>query len=228
MSLVPGQRLSGQEAELSLVRVIDTLSERTPLIRLPGTSMPGRVYFQVNDPGAGNLSNAVITVERERSRTTGVQKFTIGSSGSGISPSLWEGAILGGGSADFSGGISVFAEEMIPGSGVTASISVWVDYSEGIQTSHDRSPVTYTANIPFGTSQDFGAVPAGCRFAQILTNAGSGAAGINANWRDANNALVSNFNQWAGAAPVLAPSGLFLRLFNGAAAGSLNVGVVYS
>jgi len=228
MSLVQGQRLNGLQAELSLVRVIDPLLDRTPILRLPGGTQPGRVYFQVNDPGDNAFSNAVITVERERSRTTGIQQFTVGSSGAGISPNLYAGAILGGGSADFSGGISVFAEEMLPGSGVTASIRVWVDYSEGIQTSHDRAPVTYSANIPFGTSQDFGAVPAGCRFVQIMTNAGSGAAGLAANWRDANNALVANFNQWAGAAPVLAPSGLFLRLFNGAAAGSLNVGVVYS
>jgi len=228
MSLVPGQRLNGLQAELSLVRVIDPLLDRTPILNLPGGTMPGRVYFQVNDPGPGQLSNAVITVERERSRTTGVQQFTIGSSGSGISPSLWAGAILGGGSADFSGGISVYGNEMLPGSGVTASISAWVDYTDGVQTSHDREPVTFTANIPFGTFQDFGAVPAGCRYVQILTNTGTGAAGLNANWRDANNNLVAFFNQWAGGAAIIAPAGLFLRLFNGAAAGALDVGVVYS
>lgn len=228
MSLIPGQRLNGLQSEQSLVRVIDPLLDRTPIMRLPGGTAPGRVHFQVNDPGVGNFSNAVITVERERSRTTGVQQFTIGSSGSGISPSLWAGAILGGGSADFSGGVSVFGNELTPGAGVIASVSCWVDYTDGVQTTHDRVPISFTGNIPFGTFRNFGAVPAGARFVQILTNTGSGAAGLNCTWRDANNNIVAFFNQWAQGAPCLAPAGYFLRLFNGAAAGSLDVGVVYT
>jgi len=229
MSLVEGQRLNRLQAELSLVRVIDPLLDRTPLLRLPGGTQPGRVHFQVNDPGDGNLSNAMITVERERSRTIGVQQFTIGSSGAGVSPSPWAGAILGGGSADFSGGISVFGNEMIPGSGVTASISVWVDYTDGVQTSHDRDPIVFNANLAAfpgpGNLQEWGAVPAGARWVQILTNSTVG--NLAATWRDANNVIVCNMNQWGQGAPVAVAAGLFLRTVN-QNPNPLNVGVVYT
>lgn len=228
MSLNEGQRLGGLQTLLSVVVPIDTtLTERTPVLRLPGDSAPGRVYFEVADPGAGNLSNCVITVERDRSRTTGVQQFTIGSSGSGISPSLWAGPIIGGGSADFSGGVNVFAEELLPGGGVPATINCWVDYTEGIQTSHDRAPVVFNATIAAGpgTVQNWGAVPSGARWIQIICNQST--ANLAATWRNSNGVGIANFNQWAQGAPVAVPAGFFLRTVNQSAS-SVNVGVVYT
>jgi len=228
MSLFEGQRLTGLQSLQSVVVSIDaTLTERTPVLRLPGDTAPGRVYFEVADPGPGNLSNCVITVERDRSRTTGVQQFTIGSSGAGISPSLWAGAIIGGGSADFSGGCNVFAEEHTPGAGVTATINCWVDYTEGIQTSHDRAPIIFNATIAAGpaTVQEWGAVPSGARWVQILTNSNIG--NLAATWRDANNAIICNMNQWGQGAPVAVAAGAFLRTVN-QNLNPINVGVVYT
>jgi len=230
MSLVEGQRLNRQQAELSLVRVIDPLLDRTPVLRLPGGTAPGRVHFEVADPGDGNLSNCVITVERDRSRSIGMQQFTIGSSGAGVSPSGWAGAIIGGGSADFSGGINVFANEIFPGGGTIATVNCWVDYTDGVQASHDRDPIVFNANIPgVGDAplnvQNWGAVPSGARWVQVLTNFSTG--NLLCTWRNSTGASICNFNQWAQGAPVAVPSGFFLRSVN-QAAGSANVAVVYT
>ena len=228
MSLYQNNRVLGRGQALESFSVALGAAEGQPILRLPGALNPGVVYFQVDDPGPDARAAADIVIIRERERTRGVQEFKIGSSGVpgvGVPVQFHNRPILGGGSAVFSGGIEVRATRAV--AAIPTTVSVWVDYTPGISSARDRDPFVLTQNIlhvPPNVAQ-FGAVPSGARWVQILTDQPT--ANLTCTWLDCAGVVVSDFNQWAQGAPVIAPAGLFLQITNGGA-GTQAVGVVYT
>ena len=171
MSLYQNNRVLGRDQALESFQVALGATENQPILRIPGALNPGVVYFQVDDPGEDARAAADIVIFRERERTRGVQEFTVGSSGvpgPGVPTQFHNRPIIGGGSAVFSGGIEVQASRSVPG--IPTTVSVWVDYTPGISSARDRDPFTLHTQIAAGATTQVGAVPAGARWIQILTD----------------------------------------------------------
>jgi hypothetical protein len=194
--------------------------ENTPVLRIPGATMPGVVHFQVDDPGDGNLAACRIRVERERERTVGVQEFTIGSSGTGFVNAT---PIIGGGSANITGGVTLSATVLNPG--VPCTVSAWVDWNPVVSEGRDRVPYSITNNIGAGATVNFGAVPSGAKYVDIFTNQGTPNFAIA--WLDSAGGVAARFNGWANGAPNLALPGFFLQVTNNAA-GAVPTGVAWT
>lgn len=215
------RRLSRSSAMESNTVVLGT-QENTPILRIPGATMPGMVGFQVEDPGVGNLASCLIRIERERERTIGVQEFTIGSSGAGF-VSLH--AILGGGSANITGGTTVSATTINVGHPCT--VSAWVDWTPNVSQGMARCPFSMQALIQpgGGNAVNFGAVPSGARWITVFTNQGT--ANLTCEWQDAVGARIAGYNGWSNGDPQVAMAGSFLEITNSAGA-AVDVGVVYT
>lgn len=198
--------------------------ENTPVLRIPGATMPGVVHFQVDDPGDGNLASCRIRVERERERTVGVQEFTIGSSGTGFATAT---AIIGGGSANITGGVTLSATVLNPG--VPCTVSAWVDWNPVVSQGRDRDPYAITSTLAAapgpGNTVLFGAVPSGARWVDIFTNQGSG--NFTVEWLDSAGAVASRYNGWVGGSPNIAMPGFFLNITN-LAGGAVPTGVAWT
>ena len=199
---------------------VAVLSENTPILRIPGATMPGVVYFQVEDPGPGNLASCRIRVERQRERTVGIQEFTIGSSGTGFVTAT---PIIGGGSADITGGCTVSATVLNPGQPCT--VSAWIDWTPNVSQGRDRDPYAIATSIPAAQTRNFGAVPAGARWVDIFTNQGT--ANFSVEWLDSTGVRAARYNGWGNGAPNLAMPGFFLQITNNAA-GAVDTGVAWS
>ena len=194
--------------------------ENTPVLRIPGATMPGVVHFQVDDPGDGNLAACRIRVERERERTVGVQEFTIGSSGTGFATTT---AIIGGGSANITGGVTLSATVLNPG--VPCTVSAWVDWNPVVSQARNRNPFSVTSTIAAGGTVNFGAVPSGAQYVDIFTNQGT--ANFAVVWLDSAGGVAARFNGWGNGAPNLAFPGFFLEITNNAA-GPVPTGVAWT
>ena len=226
MSLYQNNRVLGRGQALESFQVALGATENQPILRIPGALNPGVVYFQVDNPGEDARAAADIVIFRERERTRGVQEFTIGSSGvpgPGFPTQFHNRPIIGGGSAVFSGGIEVQASRAVPA--IPTTVSVWIDYTPGISSARDRYPFTMHTNIGNGVTTQVGAVPAGARWIQILTD--QPAANLICTWLTAGGVVAADFNQWIQGAPVIAPAGLFLQIRN-AGLVAQDVGIVYT
>ena len=228
MSLYQNNRVLGRSEALESVQVALGGGENIPILRIPGALNPGVVHFQVDDPGPDNRAAADIVIVRDRERTRGRQEFTIGSSGvpgAGVPVQFHNRPIIGGGSANISGGIEVFATRAV--AAVPTTVSVWVDWTPGVSASKDRDPFVIHQVVPHlaPNTVQFGAVPSGARWVQILTDQPTSA--LTCSWLDAAGVLVADFNQWIQGAPIIAPAGLFLQITNGGAANQ-PIGVVYT
>ena len=226
MSLYQNNRVLGRGQALESFQVALGATEGQPVLRIPGALNPGVVYFQVDDPGEDARAAADIVIFRERERTRGVQEFTIGSSGvpgAGVPTQFHNRPIIGGGSAVFSGGIEVQASRSV--AAIPTTVSVWIDYTPGISSARDRDPFTLHTQIAGGATTQVGAVPAGARWIQILTDQPT--ANLVCTWLTAAGVVAADFNQWIQGAPIIAPAGLFLQIRNG---GGVNqdVGIVYT
>ena len=220
MSLYEDERRLGRGQATESVTVALGLQENQPLLRIPGALLPGVVHFQVEDPGDGNLASCLIRVTSERERTVGVQEFTSGSSGTGF---LHSHPIIGGGSANITGGTTVSATVLNPGQPCT--VSAWVDWTPNVVEAKDRCPFVLTNSIPIGATVIYGAVPAGARYVDIFTNQGTANADVV--WLDSTGALASRFNGWGNGAPNLALPGFFLQITNNAG-GIVPTGVAWT
>jgi len=224
LSLYQDNRVLGRSEALESVQVALGTAENQPILRIPGALNPGVVHIQVDDPGENLRAAADVVIVRDRERTRGRQEFTIGSSGTGGTVQFHNRPILGGCSANISGGIEVFASRASPG--IATTISCWVDWTPGISAAKDRDPfVIHTVVNGGGTVAQFGAVPSGARWVQILTDQPT--ATLNCAWLDAAGVLVADFNQWIQGAPIIAPAGLFLQITNNAGVNQ-PIGVVYT
>ena len=228
MSLYQDNRILGRDAALESFSVPLGTGEAQPILRIPGALNPGVVYFQVDDPGPDARAAADIVILRDRERTQGVQEFTIGSTGvpgTGVPTQFHNRPIIGGGSAVFSGGVTVLATRAA--AAIPTTVSVWVDYTPGIASARDRDPFVLhtTINHLAPNTVQFGAVPSGARWIQVMTD--QPAANLTCTWLDATGAVASDFNQWIQGAPCVAPAGRFLQIQNNGAANQA-VGVVYT
>ena len=220
------RRVSRGTAMESNTTVLAALAEATPLLRIPGATMPGVVHFQVDDPGPGNRAAALFIIQRERERSVGIQHFTVSSNGTGFGARhALQSPILGGGSADISGGMTVSTIRLEPG--VPATVSVWVDWNPVVSQAKDRMPYAIPATISNVAPNflNFGAPPSGARFVTIMSNLGT--AQLTAEWQDATGARVSGFNGWSNGDPQIAMAGYFLELTN-TAGGPTDCAVVYT
>ena len=221
------RRLGRGNAMESNTVVLDALAEATPILRIPGATMPGVVHFQVDDPGPGNRAAALFIIQRERERTVGIQHFTVSSNGTGCGARhALQSPILGGGSADITGGMTVSAIRLEPA--IPATVSCWVDWNPVVSQAKDRMPYAIPANITNvapNNSLVFGAPPSGARWVTIMSNQGT--ANLTAEWQDATGARVSGFNGWSNGDPQVAMAGYFLELTN-TAGGAIDVAVVYT
>jgi len=207
-----GRRLERDAAVLSAQVAISL--EDQHVIEVPGAVEPGRVYFQVLAPNAGR-AGARVRVETLRQRTVGVQEFPVMScAAAGFVSTL---PIIGGGWADFSGGVRITATRLA--AGTPATVVAWVEYSPGPPPAAIRCPDFLNAQIANLANAEFGPPPAGCREVSIMSDQ-TFAAGLTLDWIDTGGAVVAGWRQWDQGGPFVAPAGLSLRATNntGAAA----------
>ena len=221
------RRLDRSEAlESSQVAVTQV---RQPIFRLPGATLPGRVFFSLEDPGQGNRTGALIEVFRERERSQGLQRYkimSIGSSGAVGSNFIEPRSIIGGGSADFSGGLTVFASALA--GGAVPTLNAWVDWAPSPSPSAGRVPYAMDNNLANGATAEFGPPPFGARYCTIFSDATPpGAAGLAASWLDAAGVQVADFNSWAAGGPQVAMPGYSLPVTNNSGGATL-VGVSWT
>jgi hypothetical protein len=228
MALYQGDRRLSRSEALESARIAVTQA-RQPLLRLPGVEMPGRVFFQVNDPGQGNRSGVLLEILRDRERSQGTQRFkimSIGRSGAVGSNFIDVNAVLGGGFANFTGGLSVFATALAGGAAPT--VDTWVDWAPSPSPSAGRMPYSMDANVANAATAEFGPPPSGARYCTVYSTATPpGAAGLAATWLDAAGNPVADWNGWATGGPQVAMAGYSLALTNNSGAGAL-VGVSWT
>ena len=228
MSLYEGnRRLSRSEATESVL--VNVTQVRQPILLIPGATMPGRVSFQVSDPGQANRAGVLFEVFRDRERTIGVQRFkvlSIGVSGGVGSNFIDTNPVVGGGSADFTGGLTLVATLLDPA--VPATVECWVDWSPVPMPSAGRVPYGMDAGVGAGLVAEFGPPPAGSQYVTIYSTATPpGAAGLAATWLDAAGNAVADWNGWATGGPQVAMAGYSLQVTNNSGAPTL-VGVAWT
>jgi len=230
MSLYQDDRRLSRSQALESVQLAVT-QVRQPILRIPGATMPGRVSFQVSDPGLGNRAGVLIEVFRERERTVGIQGFKILSIGgrSGLGPGanfVDLNPVIGGGSSDFTGGITVLATLLA--AGVPATVEAWVDWSPVPMPAAGRMPYAMDSTIAAASLVEFGPPPAGSQYVTVFSTATPpGAAGLAASWFDAAGNAVADWNSWENAGPQVAMAGYSLALANNSGAPAL-VGVAWT
>jgi len=191
--------------------------------------MPGRVSFQVSDPGLGNRAGVLFEVQRDRERTVGIQAFkalSIGPAGAVGSNFIDTNPVIGGGSADFTGGLTLVATLL--DAAVPTTVECWVDWSPVPMPSAGRMPYAMDATIAPATVAEFGPPPAGSQYVTVFSTATPpGAAGLAASWLDAGGIAVADWNSWENAGPQVAMAGYSLALANNSGAPAL-VGVAWT
>jgi len=228
MSLYEGnRRLSRSEATESVL--VNVTQVRQPILVIPGATMPGRVSFQVSDPGQANRAGVLFEVLRDRERTIGVQRFkvlSIGVSGGVGSNFVDTNPVIGGGSADFTGGLTLVATLL--DAAVPTTVECWVDWSPVPMPSAGRMPYAMDSTIAPATVAEFGPPPAGAQYVTVFSTATPpGAAGLAASWLDAGGVAVADWNSWENAGPQVAMAGYSLALANNSGAPAL-VGVAWT
>jgi len=230
MSLYEGNRRLARSEATESVQVAVTQT-RQPILRIPGATMPGRVSFQVSDPGLGNRAGVLIEVFRERERSVGVQAFKIlsigGRSGLGAGALFVDlNPVIGGGSADFTGGITVLATLLV--AAIPTTVEAWVDWSPVPMPAAGRMPYAMHSTIAPASLVEFGPPPAGTQYVTVFSTATPpGAAGLAATWFNAAGAGVADWNSWENAGPQVAMAGYSLALANNSGAPTL-VGVAWT
>ena len=227
MSLYQQDRRLTRSQALESTQVAVTLPGQ-PILRLPGATLPGRVFFTVEDPGQGNRAGALIEVFRERERTRGIARFkamSIGASGAVGSNFIEPRSIIGGGHADFSGGVVVLATALAGGAAPT--LNAWIDFAPSPSPTAGRVPYSMDVNLANGLTAEFGPPPAGARYVTFYTNNPAGAGGMTAEWLDAAGVAVAAWDSWAGGGPQVAMAGYSLAITNNAGAAAL-IGVSWT
>ena len=130
--------------------------------------------------------------------------------GAGVPTQFHNRPIIGGGSANISGGIQVFASRSV--AAIPTTVSVWVDWTPGISAAKDRDPFVIHTQVAAAATIQYGAVPSGARWVQVFTD--QPAANLVCTWLTAAGVVASDFNQWIQGAPIIAPAGLFLQIRN--------------
>ena len=228
MSLYQGDRRLTRSQALESSRAGITLA-RQPLLRIPGAEMPGRVFFTVNDPGQGVRSGALIEVFRDRERSQGIQRFKVLSIGApgGLGPNFIDpNPVIGGGFADFTGGLTVLGTALA--GGVAPVVDTWVDWAPSPSPSAGRVSYSMDNNLANGAIAEFGPPPFGARYCTIFSDATPpGAAGLAASWLDAGGVQVADWNSWAAGGPQVAMAGYSLAVQNNSGGATL-VGVSWT
>jgi hypothetical protein len=201
-----GKRLGVLEATQSVAVDID--GEDQTVLDIPGALQPGRVHFQVLAPAAGR-AGVRVRVETLRARSIGVQEFPVMSvAAAGFASTR---PIVGGGWADFSGGVHVTATRLA--AGTPATIVAWVEYSPGPPPAPGRCPDMLFASVANLATLEFGPPPAGSRQVSIMSDQ-TFAAGLTLGWIDTGGAVVAGWRQWDTGGPFVAPAGLSLIATN--------------
>ena len=228
MSLYEGNRRLRRSEATESVQVAVTQA-RQPILRIPGATMPGRVSFQVLNPGQGNRAGVLFEVFRDRERTVGVQRFkamSIGAAGAVGSNFIDPNAVIGGGSTDFTGGLTLLATLLDPA--VPSTVDAWIDWSPVPMPGAGRIPYGMDNNLAAGATAEFGPPPSGAQYCTIYSTATPpGAAGLAASWLDAAGNAVVNWNAWAAGGPQVAMPGYSLAVVNISGAPTL-VGVSWT
>ena len=207
------------EAELSAT--VAVVREDQIILDVAGHTQPGIVHFQVLSPNVGR-SGVRIRVETNRQRCIGVQEFPIMSSAvAGFASTL---PIIGGGWAQFAGGVRVTATRLA--AGTPATVVAWIDYSPAPAAAPARCPDMLFAQIANLATLEFGPPPAGCREISIMSDQ-TFAGGLTLAWRDTGGATVAGWRQWDQGGPFIAPAGLSLIATNNTGAPT-DVGVAWS
>jgi len=227
MSLYEGnRRLHRSEATESVL--VNVTQIRQPILLIPGATMPGRVSFQVADPGQANRAGVLVEVFRDRERTIGVQRFkvlSIGVSGGIGSNFIDTNPVIGGGSADFTGGLTLVATLL--DAAVPTTLECWVDWSPNPSPTAGRMPYALDNNLAAGQVAEFGPPPSGARYVTFYTDQPAGAGGMGAVWLDAAGAQVAAFDSWAAGGPQVAMAGYSLAIQNNSGAAAL-IGVAWT
>ena len=227
MSLYQQDRRLTRSQALESIQVAVTLPGQ-PILRLPGATLPGRVFFTIEDPGQGNRAGALIEVFRERERTRGIARFkamSIGASGAVGSNFIEPRSIIGGGHADFSGGVVVLATALA--GGAVPTLNAWIDFAPSPSPTAGRVPYSMDVNLANGLAAEFGPPPAGARYVTFYTNNPAGAGGMTAEWLDAAGAPAAAWDSWAAGGPQVAMAGYSLSITNNSGAGAL-IGVSWT
>ncbi len=228
MSLYQGDRRLSRSDALESTRVAVGIP-RQPVLRIPGAELPGRVFFTVQDPGQGIRSGALIEVFRDRERSQGIQRFKVLSIGApgGLCPNFVDAnPVIGGGFADFTGGLVVLATALAGGAAPT--INAWVDWAPSPSPTAGRVPYSMDAAVGNGAVAEFGPPPFGARYCTVFSDATPpGAGGLAATWLDAAGAPAADWNSWAAGGPQVAMGGYSLAVTNNSGAGAL-VGVSWT
>lgn len=212
------RRLDRSEATQSVQ--VDISADNQEVIDLPGALQPGRVHFQVLAPPAAGIvgtgrTGVRIRVETLRERSIGVQEFPVMSMDSG--GLIGDDPIIGGGWADFSGGLRVTATRLA--AGTEATVVAWVEYSPGPPPNPGRCPDVLFGQIANLATAEYGPPPAGARQVSIMSDQSFG-AGLVLEWLNVAGTVVAGWRQWDTGGPFVAPAGLSLAATNntGAAA----------
>ena len=227
MSLYEGnRRLSRSEATESIL--VNVTQVRQPILVIPGATMPGRVSFQVADPGQANRAGVLFEVFRDRERTIGVQRFkvlSIGVSGGVGSNFIDTNPVIGGGSADFTGGLTLVATLL--DAAVPTTVECWVDWSPNPSPTAGRMPYALDNALAAGQVAEFGPPPAGARSVTFYTDNPAGAGGMAAEWLDAGGVAVAAWDSWAAGGPQVAMAGYSLAVTNNSGGAAL-IGVAWT
>jgi len=228
MSLYQGDRRLTRSEALESTQVQIT-QVRQPILRIPGATLPGRVFFTLEDPGQGNRTGALVEVFRERERTRAIQRYkimSIGASGAVGSNFIEPRDIIGGGYADFTGGLVLLASNIV--GGAVPTINAWVDWAPSPSPSAGRVPYSMDTPLANGATAEFGPPPFGARYCTIFSDATPpGAGGLAASWLDTAGAVVADFNSWAAGGPQVAMPGYSLSVQNNSGGATL-IGVSWT
>ena len=160
MSLYQGDRRLSRSEALESVQVPITQASQ-PILRLPGATLPGRLFFTVEEPGQGERAGVLLEVFRERERTRGLSRFkvmSIGTTGAVGSNFIEPLGGVGGGHSDFTGGLTMVATDL---GGVAPTLNAWVDFAPSPAPSVGRCPFAMDTSIAAGAIAEFGPPPSG-------------------------------------------------------------------
>jgi hypothetical protein len=224
VSLYQGDRRLSRSEALESVQVPITQASQ-PILRLPGATLPGRLFFTVEEPGQGERAGVLLEVFRERERTRGLSRFkvmSIGTTGAVGSNFIEPLGVVGGGHSDFTGGLTVVATDL---GGVAPTLNAWVDFAPSPAPSVGRCPFAMDTSIAAGAIAEFGPPPFGATKVSLYTDGVAGAGGIVGAWIDSAGAVAANWTSGEFGGPHVAMAGYSLAIQNhGGGAALVGVG----